>query len=197
VLSSQFAFLESQSLAFTFNVDVSDEISIADLTLMNVTTNQPVDTGTFTLTYDNLTNSITFQVNGVLQDGDYEGRLTAAGIADPTGNLLDGDGDGVGGDDFSLDFFFLQGDANRDRRVNLEDFNILAANFGSTGTNFSQADFSYDTITNLDDFNILAGRFGASLSSPATTGRFGSIRGPQQDFAAARRDEFQDKSFLA
>jgi len=30
----------------------------------------------------------------------------------------------------TLDFFFMNGDANRDRRVNLQDFNVLASRFG-------------------------------------------------------------------
>jgi hypothetical protein len=58
--------------------------------------------------------------------------------------------------------------------VNLNDFNILASNFGQSGTTFSQADFSYDGITNLDDFNILAGKFGAALAST-----FHNTRSPQ------------------
>jgi hypothetical protein len=41
-------------------------------------------------------------------------------------------------------FFFVIGDANRDQRVNLDDFNILAANFGQFGRAFSEGDFNYD-----------------------------------------------------
>jgi len=61
----------------------------------------------------------------------------------------------------------LGGDANRDKRVNLTEFNILASNFGQTGRNFSQGDFNYDGFVNLADFNILAGRFGTILPSAA------------------------------
>jgi hypothetical protein len=72
-------------------------------------------------------------------------------------------------DEHALDFFFLQGDANHDRRVNLQDFNRLAANFGRTGgATFSQADFNYDGNVNLQDFNILAGRFGGALGPDGT-----------------------------
>ena len=41
-------------------------------------------------------------------------------------------------------FFFVNGDANRDQRVNLDDFNILAANFGQFGRAFSEGDVNYD-----------------------------------------------------
>jgi hypothetical protein len=66
-----------------------------------------------------------------------------------------------------FDFFFLLGDANRDARVNLLDFNIVAANFGQSPRDFSQGDFNYDTIVNLADFNILASRFGMALAPQA------------------------------
>ena len=39
--------------------------------------------------------------------------------------------------------------ANRDRRVNLADFNILAGNFGQPNRIFSQGDFNYDINRNL------------------------------------------------
>ena len=65
-------------------------------------------------------------------------------------------------------FDFLNGDANRDQRVNLADFNVLAANFGQSGRNFSQGDFTYDGIVNLSDFNILAARFGQVVAPEGT-----------------------------
>jgi hypothetical protein len=61
----------------------------------------------------------------------------------------------------------LAGDATRDGRVNLNDFNVLAANFGGSNKTFSQGDFTYDGQVNLEDFNILAGRFGAAVSTSA------------------------------
>lgn len=55
---------------------------------------------------------------------------------------------------------FVGGDANKDNRVNLQDFNILAGNFGSSGQTWTGADFNGDGFVNLQDFNILAGNFG-------------------------------------
>ncbi len=51
------------------------------------------------------------------------------------------------------------GDADRNGAVNLADFNILAANFGSTG-GWRQGDFNSDGLVNLADFNLLAANFG-------------------------------------
>ena len=72
-------------------------------------------------------------------------------------------------------FFFLNGDATRDKSVNGADFNILLTNFGTSGKVFSQGNFSYDAAGNVDgaDFNILASQFGKVLQSAAFSGRFG------------------------
>jgi hypothetical protein len=47
--------------------------------------------------------------------------------------------------------------------VSLEDFNILATNFGKTGMTFSQGNYDYsaDGKINLLDFNVLATNFGS------------------------------------
>lgn len=44
-------------------------------------------------------------------------------------------------------------DANKDNRINLLDFNILMANWGTVGSNIS--DFNGDNIVDLFDFNLL------------------------------------------
>jgi hypothetical protein len=64
-----------------------------------------------------------------------------------------------------LDLFAFAGDANHDRAVNLQDFNILASNFGQSDRTFSQGDFNYDGTVNLADFNILASHVGQVLGT--------------------------------
>jgi hypothetical protein len=62
------------------------------------------------------------------------------------------------------------GDANIDGSVNLDDFNILAGNFGvQTGAVWENADFTYDGRVNLDDFNLLAANFGLTASAGGPT----------------------------
>ena len=118
------------------------------------------------VSYDPGTNTATFSytgnasgITGVLADGNYRATLIASGIT------------------------------NHDGRVNLADFNRLAANFGQSPRDFSQGDFTYDTVVNLADFNVLAGRFGAVLAAPSMpvereplgrTSLFASIRTADQ-----------------
>ena len=146
-------------LAYSFDEDVSASLSTADLVIENLTIGQTIPSSDFSLTYFAPGNSATFSytgsaggIAGVLPDGDYRATLVAAGVTTPNGNPLPAN--------VVSEFFFLQGDANHDRRVNLADFNILAANFGQSPRDFTQGDFDYSGHVNLADFNILASRFG-------------------------------------
>jgi hypothetical protein len=61
------------------------------------------------------------------------------------------------------------GDANVDGVVNLNDFNILASNFGQAGKYWFEGDFDYDGLVNLQDFNRLAANFGLSAAGSTVT----------------------------
>jgi hypothetical protein len=61
----------------------------------------------------------------------------------------------------------LPGDANLNNAVNLQDFNILATNFGQSGRTWVQADFTGDGVVSLQDFNQLAAHFGLSAGPDA------------------------------
>ena len=67
------------------------------------------------------------------------------------------------------------GDANLDGVVNLNDFNVLAANFGQSNRTWEQGDFNEDGTVNLSDFNLLAANFGKQIepAPPGTTISFG------------------------
>src|SRR3712207_7202687 len=69
--------------------------------------------------------------------------------------------------DFSLEFFVLGGDVNRDRVVNGSAFALLAGNFGRTGMTYAQGDLNGDGFVNGTDFALLAGNFGKSVPAPA------------------------------
>jgi len=64
---------------------------------------------------------------------------------------------------------FRQGDANLNGAVNLDDFNVLAANFGQANRTWQQGDFTYDGRVTLDDFNALAANFGLSAGPDGPT----------------------------
>jgi hypothetical protein len=61
------------------------------------------------------------------------------------------------------------GDADLNGTVNLQDFNRLAANFGSTSASWSQGDFDYNNSVNLQDFNRLAANFGQAAAGSVVT----------------------------
>jgi hypothetical protein len=149
---------------------VSASLSTSDIVLQNLTTAQTIPANQLSLSYDSATNTATFSYTGnasglagVLPDGNYRATLVAAGINNPGGTPLSAN--------HVFNFFFLNGDADRDGRVNLNDFNILAANFGQSPRGFTQGDFDYDAIVNLNDFNILASRFGNALGPDQVSGQ--------------------------
>ncbi len=162
-----FNFLISQNLTFQFSENVGQTLSVADLALLNLTNSTSVPSASIALNFVPNTATFTFPgfANGILPDADYRARMTGDDLTDVAGNQFVG---------VQFDFFFLNGDANRDRRVNLVDFNIVAANFGGTNKNFGQGDFNYDRLVNLADFNVLASRFGAVLAPAATGPSFGN-----------------------
>ena len=102
----------------------------------------------------NGTATATITFNGVLPDGHYRSTILAGSISNSQGD--------VNFADINYNFFTLTADANHDGFVNVNDFTILAANFGLTGRDASQGDFNYDGVVNVDDFTILATRFGTA-----------------------------------
>ena len=70
-----------------------------------------------------------------------------------------GGGSGGGGGGGGGSVTFRVGDANRDGRVDILDFNILMVNWGSTATN-NIADFNRDGRVDVLDFNILMVNWG-------------------------------------
>jgi len=170
VVSSQFVWNDSpQRIEIAFDRDVSANLSPADVVLENLSTATTIPTANIALSYHAATNTATFTFPGypfgALPDGRYDATLTAVGVTSSLGDPII--------TDHHLSFFVLAGDADRSGNVNVDDFNILATNFGTSGKIFSQGNFNYDAggFVNLDDFNILATNFGISLGSVATSAR--------------------------
>jgi hypothetical protein len=160
VTQSNFLFETApQRLTFRFSANVQPSLSVSDLVLRNLTTNTTVAPSLMSLTYDAATNTATFAfpgyTGGQLPDGRHRATIAASAVTDPNGAPM--------GADHTFDFHHLRGDANRDARVNLQDFNILTLNFGQSNRTFSQGDFNYDNVVNLLDFNVLTNRFGYEL----------------------------------
>jgi hypothetical protein len=180
--NSGFNFLTSQNLRFSFSEDLGGGIAVTDFALKDVTNNVNIPNALLAMSYIPNNATVTFPgfAGEILTDADWQMRVST-NVTDIAGNTFAGT---------QFDFFFLNGDANRDRRVNLSDFNIMAANFGQSPRNFSHGDFNYDTIVNLSDFDILAGRFGAALSAGATAAGSGALFGQTRlDIHGAAGDE--------
>ncbi len=167
VSASSFEWITAPpKVSFTFRGNVSSSIGPSDLLLENLTTSQTIPTASISVSYNTGSNTAAFTfpgfTGGVLPDGNYRATLLAAGVTDGAGNPMPAD--------HVFNFFFLVADANHDGNVNLLDFDILVANFGQSGRNFSQGDFDYNGVTNLNDFDLLAVRFGTTLF-PSLSGR--------------------------
>lgn len=162
-----FGYDTGPSIDFAFGEDVEATVSASDL-LVTDKANAPV--GGLVMSYDGEAHTVHLVPStGPLPDGDYHARMPANSVADAVGNLLP--------EDFTFDFFILAADANRDRRVNTTDFNLLAGSFGQTGKVFSQGNFNYDAAGNVDssDFAILAAQYGKSLSFPGDANHDGKV----------------------
>jgi hypothetical protein len=152
-------------LTYRFSQDVGASLGVGDIQVKNVSTNQTVTPGG--VSYDPQTNTATFTFAS-LPDGNYTATLVAAGITDSSGNPLDGNGDGNGGDSYAHSFFVLAGDINRDRKVDFNDLVVLAQNYNSTGgKTWAQGDLSGDGNVDFNDLVILAQRYNVSLAAPA------------------------------
>lgn len=71
----------------------------------------------------------------------------------------------VRGDSVGVDML-RPGDANRSGGVTIDDFNLLAANFGGSGT-WNTGDFNSSGTVTIEDFNLLAANFGSTSAPPA------------------------------
>ncbi len=167
--SPAFNFLTSpHSVGVVFSENVGWSVANGDFTVDNLTNPGSV---ALSAVYDGGANSVSmsFPGNAVLPDARFRMTVlgTGGGVQDVAGNTMAAN--------FVYDFFFLNGDANRDERVNLLDFDIVAANFGQSGRNFTQGNFTYDVAGNVNllDFDVLASRFGDVLAA-ARTSPFGN-----------------------
>src|SRR5688500_7192563 len=135
-ISSAFEFETApQRVKLQFDQNVGASLTANDLRVERVSASDgaPVSTS---LAYDAGTNTATNAFGSVLADGNYRAALASEDVKNAGGESLNGD--------HVLDFYFLGADADRDRDVDLQDFNRYAANQGQSGRTFSQGDWNYD-----------------------------------------------------
>ncbi|MHB1037418.1 MAG: Ig-like domain-containing protein [Pirellulales bacterium] len=150
------------SLAIRFSEDVLTTWDAGDLTLVKRDSGAAIDLAAVIPVYDAASHTTTWNLAGVtLDDGYYTATLTAAGIADATGNPL-------AGGDHVVEFFRLLGDTNGDASVNIFDVAKLQVNFGQTsGMTPAEGDFDGNGTVDIFDVALLQVAYGRTLDSPA------------------------------
>jgi hypothetical protein len=142
-----------------FNESVGASLVKSDFTLTNLTTAINVPQAQLSYAYNAANNTATLTYTaGILPDGNYRLLLPAANVADAAGNAM--------ASPYTLDFFVLAGDANRDRHVTISDLGTLASNWQKPAASWDDGDFNYDGNVTISDLGILASNWQASLPVP-------------------------------
>ena len=91
-------------LTVRFSEDVSTALDAGDLTVTRDATGQPVDLAAAVFSYDVYRALAAWDLSacGLVSGEAYTATLPAAGVSDPAGHPLDGDGNGTGGDDYTF-----------------------------------------------------------------------------------------------
>ncbi|WP_428938235.1 hypothetical protein [Fontivita pretiosa] len=145
-----------QRISVRFSADVSASLDPGDLTVRPVGGAAGITPAS--VQFDPASNTATFWLADILADGNYRATIPAGSVMGAAGETMTSD--------FSFDFFFLAGDANRDRAVDRLDLDILTMNWQQSPRVFSQGDFSYDSRVDTRDLYLLATRWGQSLQAP-------------------------------
>jgi predicted outer membrane repeat protein len=148
------------TLILTFSSAVQQSsLSAADVTFYGAQTYSG-DSVVQQVSYDPATYTASFALNA-LPSGNYRASIQMNAV-------LDSAGDGLA-QDHDASFFIFAADGDHNRAVDIQDFNLLAVNFGTSGKSFSQGNYDYspDGKVTILDFNVLATNFGKHLDPPA------------------------------
>ncbi len=159
----QFATLDTLSFIFDMNVSVA----VTDLTFVNNESDgTPVNLTGVTMTYDAGTATALWDFTAVsgMETGVYTVTLHADNIRETAGLLLDGNGDGMGGDNYVYTLLVARrGDADLDGDVDISDFNALLTHLDPFGVEsvkkWSQGNFDGDADVDISDFRQLVVNF--------------------------------------
>lgn len=142
-----------QRLEFYFDRDVSDSIDDGDLILENLSLDPIEEVQDIVAVWDPVSFKVTFTFpsepnNGTLRDGIYLATIEADEIEDEDGDTLN--------QDFTFDFFFINGDLNHSGTVDVLDSYAMATHwFQSSNFSYLVGDFNYDGFVDATDLGIL------------------------------------------
>lgn len=151
----------SYRATFDFSENVLASLSVSDIAVTNLTTNTGVPASGWTMQSTNINGKtrLIVRLNGVPADGDYRITVNAAGVADPSGNVMVSSA--------SRSFHVMAGDANRNRVVNFDDLLIVASNYNASPREFTQGDFDFSGRVDFSDLLVLAARYNFVLPGSA------------------------------
>ena len=157
-------------LSVQFDEDVTASLVNSAVHVRNLTTGTEFDASGISIPPFDNEFDVDFLLPTPLAKGNYRATLNANIIRDINQNPLDGNGDGINGDNFTFDFFVLPGDANRDRKVDFNDLVKVAQNYNTGGgKTYGQGDFNNDGIVNFSDLVVLAQNYNATLPAPGAS----------------------------
>jgi len=152
-------FTVQKVITLHFDQDVSSGLLPSAVKLHNLHTG--ADVTPLNVSFDPSTDSARFVLPDSLPDGYYQVTVSAAGIMNSAGQHLDGNGDGVGGDDLVYNLYSLTGDVNGDHTVDFNDLVLLAQGYG---TSQGGLDINQDGIVDFKDLLILAQQYGKQVT---------------------------------
>lgn len=170
--SKQRSMVTSISVPFSNLVNFAGNDALAAFKLEKMNGASPVGTVGLTALVQNMVShtvvKLTFNGGftefGSLVDGQYRLTITGSSITDYSLQMLDGDGNGTGGDNFVSapdSIHRLFGDADGNRVVSAADFNEFRLQYGTTGASFF--DFNGDNMVSASDFNQFRLRYGMTI----------------------------------
>ena len=155
-----------------FNTDVEVDLSGVALVSLGVNApedpDQPVDLDPTAVAYDADRRTLVLDVGPSLPDGFYELRIDPAAVRDCQDRILNDDGSGIAGPDYTFVFHRFAGDIDGDADVDLADYLAFQACFQGSGAVVADecgpADLDFDGDVDLADLLIMQGVFVGSVA---------------------------------
>lgn len=166
-----------ETISVRFDTDVAASIGRNDLRLWDATTARFVDLAPARFSYNSLAKTAiwTFPTSASvsrLGNGNYRATVLSMGVHDADGRPLDGDENGVGGDEFYFNFHRLLGDSDGDRDTDFRDYARarLTKRLGAAAPETLTTAFDFDGDNDVDVRDLIQMRRNLRRKLPAAAG---------------------------